>query len=507
MRLFSFVSLTIASCVVAVSHGSDAEACGGCFHGVNEVNPSVVTGHRMALAISQSRTVLWDQVEYAGDPKEFAWVLPVGDNAYIEEADDAFFEALEAVSSTRVMSREITCNGQPVQQQAAGAGCGAPEPIDTIEPRTTDIITDQQGAVRGVTVVHEGTVGPYETATIKSADPLALRTWLTSNGYAIPADIEPIIDGYVAEGASFIALRLQPGVGVRQMTPVRVVTPGASPILPLRMVAAGTGATTSIVLYVIGEGRYRAAMRPQALISAADVTWDWAAFESDYASLRATSLMDDAFLTSFAHSGGLTARVEAAPGIDAEYDVVFTSTNTVGTYDNLVDLYFGQAGANEGLAIECAQVREALVSALPGAQVVAPCDAADPNCAPPTNSISSAALECEGHRDIAAALEGMHPQDVWVTRLEASLSRKGLGTDLTIEADPAQSAVSNWMVAGKDSNLPACNPPQAATPPVLDRNAGTGCDCSTPQSRSLDPAAVLFALLALAHGAKHIRRR
>jgi len=133
-----------------------------------------------------------------------------------------------------------------------------------------------------------------------------------------PADIEPIIDGYVAEGASFIALRLQPGVGVRQMTPVRVVTPGASPILPLRMVAAGTGATTSIVLYVIGEGRYRAAMRPQALISAADVTWDWAAFESDYASLRATSLMDDAFLHSFAHSGGLTPPAEAPPSPDAK---------------------------------------------------------------------------------------------------------------------------------------------------------------------------------------------
>lgn len=507
MDLFKTMSLTIASCVVFLSHDSEAVACGGCFHGVNEVNPSVVTGHRMALSISQDRTVLWDQVEYAGDPKEFAWVLPVGENAYIEQADDAFFEALEAVTSTRVMSREITCNGQPVQQQAA-AGCGAPEPIDTIEPRLTDSVTDQQGEVRGVTVVHEGTVGPYETATIKSNDPQALRNWLTLNGYAIPADVDPVIDGYVAEGAAFIALRLQPGFGVRQMTPVRVITPGASPILPLRMVAAGTGMSTSIVLYVLGEGRYRAAMRPQALISADEVTWDWAAFQSDYATLRANSFEGDTFLTSFSHSGGLTAVVEAAPGLDAKYDVVFPSTNTVGTYDNLVDLYFGQAGANDGLAIECAHVRGTLDAADLGAKVIAPCDAADPTCMPPTNSISSASLECEGHRDLAAALEGLHPHDVWVTRLEANLSRKALGLDLTIEADPDQIPVSNWLVAGQDANLPNCAIPQAVTPPVIDRNAGAGCGCSTPRSsRSFDPAALLLAALALIHGAKHLRRR
>jgi Uncharacterized protein conserved in bacteria (DUF2330) len=506
MKLFASISLTLASCVVAVSHGSDALACGGCFHGVNEVNPSVVTGHRMALSISQSRTVLWDQVEYAGDPKEFAWVLPVGENAYIEEADDAFFEALEAVSATRVMSRAITCNGQQIQQAMSSGGCGASTPIDTIEPRGTDATTEQQGMVRGVTVVHEGTVGPYETATIKSNDPQALRTWLTTNGYAIPADIESVIDGYVAEGASFIALRLQPGFGVRQMTPIRVITPGASPILPLRMVAAGTGTATSIVLYVLGEGRYRAAMRPHSLILPQDVTWDWAAFQSDYATLRANSFVDDAFLTSFAHSGGLTAPVTTTDGSNAEYDVVYP-TGTVGTYDNLVDLYFGQAGANDGLPIECGNVRDSLALAAAGAQVAAPCDAADPMCMPPTNSISAANLECEGHRDIAVALEGMHPRDVWVTRLEANLSRKALGQDLIVEADAQQTPVTNWMIAGKDANLPPCNPPSAAPTPAVQASPGVGCGCTTPQSRSFDPAAALIALLALIHSAKQIRRR
>jgi hypothetical protein len=504
MKFFAPLSLTLASCVAIISHGSDALACGGCFHGVDEANPSVVTGHRMALAISPTRTVLWDQVEYAGDPKEFAWVLPVGEGAFIEEADDAFFEALEAVSATRVMSRPIFCNGRDIQQQQF-SGCGSSPPIDPIDPRTTDDGSEQQGAVRGVMVVHEGTVGPYETATIKSDDPQALRTWLTTNGYVIPPDIDPVIAAYTAEGASFIALRLQPGFGIRQMTPVRVITPGASPILPLRMVAAGTGASVSIVLYVIGEGRYRAAMRPQAFIEPEDLTWDWAAQSSDYATLRQSRMANGAFLSSFSHPRGFTDPVVTTDGSIAEYDVFSQTTNSVDTHDNLVDLYLGQAGANEGLALECGYVRGTLALAQPGA-IVQPCAPRDPACKVKPNAIPSNALECEGHGDISAALTGMHPNDVWVTRLEANLPREALATDLVIAADDAQTPVKNWMIASYDVNLPACD--QAAPASANNNGSQNACGgCATQSSRSVDPAALLIALMALLHGAKQIRRR
>src|SRR5262252_6569636 len=69
---------------LAVSH--EARACGGCFTvGVGpKTESTVVTGHRMALAVSTTQTVLWDQIQYSGDPKEFAWVLPVHAGAHIE---------------------------------------------------------------------------------------------------------------------------------------------------------------------------------------------------------------------------------------------------------------------------------------------------------------------------------------------------------------------------------------------------------------------------------------
>ena len=75
MKWASLAGLTLVSCVVAASHSTDAQACGGCFHSADESQPSVVTGHRMALSISPIRTVLWDQIEYTGEPP--VWFLDI----------------------------------------------------------------------------------------------------------------------------------------------------------------------------------------------------------------------------------------------------------------------------------------------------------------------------------------------------------------------------------------------------------------------------------------------
>lgn len=500
----ALAALTWASGVVLVSHPREALACGGCFHGVDEATPSVVTGHRMALAMSKERTVLWDQVEYAGEPSDFAWVLPVGEGAYIEEADDAFFEALEAVTATRVMSTVLTCNDRVFAQQES-AGCAGGRPLEPVEPRSADV--SQQGNVRGVTVEHQGTVGPYETATIKSADPQALRTWLELNKYVIPADINPVIDAYVAEGAAFIALRLKPGVGVQQMTPVRVITPGASPILPLRMVAAGTGASVSIVLYVLAEGRYGAQDRPEAAIAAADMTWDWSMSRSDYAELRDEALKDGAFLTSFAVPKGFTAEIVTTDGSIAEYDVVDAAASMVETHTNLADLYFAQAAANDGLPNACAKAAATLRSLTPGTVVAAPCDG-DPMCTPPPASISAKELECDGHSDLATALLGTRPDDVWVTRLEANLPRAALSTDLTLGASMSQSEVPNWHVAQKNINEPACGPSQPqgnASSSASDESRG--CVLSPRSARASGAFLSAMAASALLFGARRLARR
>ena len=64
------------------------------------------------------------------------------------------------------------------------------------------------------------------TATIGSADPDALITWLNDHGYSVPASIEGTISHYVGMGSNFVALRLRPTAGIDRMQPVRVTSPG-----------------------------------------------------------------------------------------------------------------------------------------------------------------------------------------------------------------------------------------------------------------------------------------
>src|SRR5687767_5234676 len=124
------IAIAIAPLAVVVSVSPRAAACGGCFNTAAPTQPAsrtvtTVTGHRMALSISTERTVLWDQIEYSGEPEDFAWVLPVRPGAILELSTDAFFDVLTAATSARVSSPPSFCasSGSPVFYRDDGGGC------------------------------------------------------------------------------------------------------------------------------------------------------------------------------------------------------------------------------------------------------------------------------------------------------------------------------------------------------------------------------------------------
>jgi hypothetical protein len=504
-RWIELLGVSVSTAVLALAHARPAEACGGCFHGSKESGGSVVVGHRMALSVSPERTVLWDQVSYTGSPEDFAWVLPVGKGAKLELASDAWFEALDAMTATHVMSRTVQCPGGKTVRQVESGGSGscgtyapgAATPVEEQDPGTT---LDHQGASRDVTVTHKETVGPYETVTLKASDGNSLSMWLTGHGYQIPADIAPVIQAYVDGGADFIALRLAPGIGVSQMQPVRVVTPGASPILPLRMVAAGAGPNVSLVLYLLGEGRYGPENFPSATVNASNFAWNWTEQSSNYPDLRQQVLSADSgrtWLTSFARPGALTATITAVDGQEAQYNVGADS------YDNLADLYFAQAAFDEGKATAC-DVKAAAKST----SVVK--EACDPMAGCGDSEIDAATLACDGHDDLAAALIGLHPNDVWITRIESLLPREALSIDLKLGAAD-QTVVPNWYTAQKDLNPPPCPKVQTTTQPTKSstnyKSGRSSCVCDFAPAGGVPTSTLGMLSLAGWLAARRLRRR
>jgi len=458
-RLCVIAPLAAATAAAGLFLASDADACGACV--APATDPTVVTGHRMALSISPDQTVLWDQIQYSGDPAEFAWVLPVKQGAKIEVASDAFFEALDAATTVQVIQPSVSCN------QPFSLGCASMAEADFAAGEGTS----GSGGGPQVDVLHRGTVGPYETVTLSTETPGALNTWFTTHNYNIDPSQQPIIDAYVDEGFDFIAIRLQPEKGVRDMKPVRVVTPGASPVLPLRMVAIGTGASVAITLFVIAEGRWEAENFGNARVPTDLVAWDFETQKSNYAELRKDTIESTdkglAWLTAYSTQGALLQPLQSPVGsMGFGFGNVQYGNDPNGVpLDTVAEAYLNQGILNQETNIgmepvDTAVCRDAFIQletkfAQSGAVVENPCPADQPfsvDCAATpidAGELDARQFACGGLTDLSVALTGLHPRDVWITRLEAELPREGLAKDLALRAADAdkQQPVSNWIQA------------------------------------------------------------
>ncbi|UQA58281.1 DUF2330 domain-containing protein [Polyangium aurulentum] len=405
MKLHRSLLLSIPVIALALTQAGDADACGACVPPVGE--PTQVTGHKMLLSISQEKTTLWDQIEYAGDPSSFAWVLPIKGQVEVGLSSDALFNLLSDRTATYVAPPPLNCPPPPDcwnwgtgSSGAGGAGGG-----------------DASG---GVDVIAQEVVGPYETVQLSSQDPAALKNWLIGHDYEISQDIAPVIDAYVKEGFNFLALKLVPGKGINSMRPVRITTLGASATLPLRMVAGGTGAITPITLWVFGEGKYDPKNFKSFTIDPSDVVWNWDTSDSNYAQLK-----DDAFKASLNLDWLMQYANPASPW---DYE---------GTLQQLVDFLPDQSGYGD-------------------------------------QSDGWATASKELQEDLDDLFGGLNPNFVWLTRMNAELSRAAYTKDLELGAAASQDPISSYIQTSKAiGKAPVC-PVYEACPETGSGGTGGG---------------------------------
>jgi hypothetical protein len=489
MRTFLLGASVLTAAAVSFIGARPARACGGCFAPPAPKQTTVVTGHRMAFSISPQQTVLWDQIEYSGSPQDFAWVLPVHGGAKVELSHDEFFAALDALTNPTITGPQPNCGGGG----GGGFACGG-------SSSASPAGFAGEGNGNNVQVLSQGVVGPYDTVTVRSTNPTALYDWLVANGYDIPSATRPVIDAYVAGGFDFLALRLAPGQGVQAMKPVRVVTPGASLSLPLRMVAAGVGANVGITLYVVGEGRYEAAPKfTNALIDDTQLVWISSQSQSNYQTLAAQIMQRNGghtWLTEYSQPVTLQGDPNAiGPSTGGSYSCASPGSNGVSYYGgnlSLSNLYFAQcvcagphlcgqtlvapAGPTDDASLDAllegaTDEAQAPDSSSSGDDAAADAplesavqDAASTDAQGDDGSLiapeagCSAATPCVGFDDLEVASVGLDPNNIWVTRMRAQVPGNVLTEgDLPLQASASQSPISNQHFANVYDD-PAYNP-------------------------------------------------
>ncbi len=260
-----------------------------------------------------------------------------------------------------------------------------------------------------VTVISQQTVGPYETVQLQSSDPNALNNWLTANGYVVQSGFQPVIAAYIAEGFDFLALKLAPGQGVSAMRPVRVTTPGAGLPLPLRMVAAGTGATVGVTLWIVADGRYEPSNMKSFTIDPAMLVWDWSTNQSNYATVRQAQEKALGFA-----AWQIESSIQISP-YQVEGPLLSQSADT-----NYLPVGDADAGGDAG---------------------------------------SMTADEVEQQDVMTMFPDGQ--SEVWVTRMRSDLAHSALANDLVVKASADQTQLSNTYQVQMSINAPSCPP----TPP------------------------------------------
>ena len=77
-----------------------------------------ITDERMLLSVSPTQTTLYDQIEYAGNPTSFAWVLPIHGTVTVGLSADVLFDSIDALTATQITAPNVNCPASPSDCQA-----------------------------------------------------------------------------------------------------------------------------------------------------------------------------------------------------------------------------------------------------------------------------------------------------------------------------------------------------------------------------------------------------
>jgi hypothetical protein len=180
-----------------------AEACGG-----GGVTTTKTTSAEVAVAGAQrivlslhgagtpdAKTEIVVQVEVQATNADYGVLIPVPGEPVIdpEPISVADLAALDRETApTIITEREVRSDSS----SGFSCGCGSGAAGDDVASSNST-----------VSVSAPVNVGPATVVVLKSDDGSALADWLEANGFAIPSAHQTLVDGYVADGHQFIAVR------------------------------------------------------------------------------------------------------------------------------------------------------------------------------------------------------------------------------------------------------------------------------------------------------------
>lgn len=216
-------------------------ACGGLFC---QNSPVDQNAERIIFTDNGDGTIsALVQIQYTGFDQDFSWILPLPepiaaeDVAVPEGAMDAFTE-LEIATDPVIIPPNYT-----------------PFCYDTSDSQVVQVEVTRV-TLETVIVNAHGEVGPYGFDVITSDSSDALVDWLQGHNYRVTPEMIPLIDVYVQEKASFLAMRLLPRQVTQDIQPVLITYHTEKPMIPLRLTAVAANPNMAVMVWFFGDSQF-----------------------------------------------------------------------------------------------------------------------------------------------------------------------------------------------------------------------------------------------------------
>ena len=210
------------------------------------------------MARDGKRTTLTMQNDYRGKLTEFALVVPVpvvlkqGDVKVVEKK---IFDRVDAYSSPRLAEYY---DADP----CASLVLPSPPPM-AMAARSDKAAVPQSAPALGVKVESSFAVGEYDIVVLSAEQSDGLETWLTQNGYRIPAGASRALRPYVRQDMKFfvakVNLAAQGKTGYQMLRPLQFSFESEKFMLPMRLGMLNANGPQDLIVYAMTKkGRVEA---------------------------------------------------------------------------------------------------------------------------------------------------------------------------------------------------------------------------------------------------------
>lgn len=208
---------------------------------------------QVVVARDENRTVLTMVNDFQGEIKDFAIVVPVPvvlKKEQIHIGENKIVERLDAFSAPRLVEYfdEDPCAPRPV-----------PMPMSAAKESAAGGRARGDSAL-GVKIEAQFTVGEYDILILSAQESSGLETWLTQNGYKIPAGAGELLQPYIKTNMKFfvakVNLKEYEKTGNKFLRPIQMAFESPKFMLPIRLGMINSDGEQDMIVYVLSpKGR------------------------------------------------------------------------------------------------------------------------------------------------------------------------------------------------------------------------------------------------------------